>query len=237
MGGAGRSFPDTTWGLVSRLNDPASPDYRAAVERLSQRYWKPIYLYVRVAWAKSSEDAKDLTQAFLVWLLEGESLARYDVDRGSFRVFLKVLLRRFVGHEERALTRLKRGGGVQIFPLEDVEALDAAVANRREAPEELFDREWLATLMNHALDRLRPHFAASGREAQIRMFESHDLVPDERRPSYAELAERFGISVTDVRNQLFAVREALRAEVRAELMDLTVDDRGFQEEWNALLGP
>jgi RNA polymerase sigma-70 factor (ECF subfamily) len=235
IGGHHRGFPETTHGIVSRLSDSTS--FAAAIERLCIRYWKPVHLYVRIVWAKSVEDAKDLTQAFFLWLMQDEALARYAPARGSFRGFLKVLLRRFVGHQERALARLKRGGGIRILPLDGLESVDAAPSDpRADDPEACFDREWRDTMLRNAFARVRRRLMESGREEQVRLFEEHDLVSEAERPSYAQLAARHGLKATDVRNRLFAAREALREELRAELAELTLGDREVEEEWNVLFG-
>ncbi|MBI2933607.1 MAG: sigma-70 family RNA polymerase sigma factor [Planctomycetes bacterium] len=237
LGGNTRGFPETTWGLISRLGDHDSTDSHTALQSLCLKYWKPVYLYMRRAWAKCNEDAKDLTQAFFLWLMEGDTLSRYAPERGSFRRFIKVLLRRFVGHHERALQCLKRGGGIHVLPLDDLAALDRIVADPRAPdPETLFDREWMNTLVQHAMERVRQHFAAGGREGHFKMFESHDLVPPAERPSYSALASQFGVSVPSVRNVLFAVREALRGELRKELAELTREKKDFDEEWEEFFG-
>src|SRR4029077_20163367 len=109
---------ETTVGFAGGLRNPAAADYARSLDTLCARYWKPVYSYIRIAWAKSNEDAKDLTQAFFAWLLQEDALRRYEAGRGGFRAYLKVLLRRFVGHAERDLQRLKRGGGARVFSLE-----------------------------------------------------------------------------------------------------------------------
>ena len=118
LGGKGQAFPSTMWGMVSRIRGSNETQQREGLEELSRRYWKPIYRYVRIAWAKSNEDAKDLTQAFLLWLMEGEPLRKYEKDRGKLRTYLKVLLKGFVRDRQKALQRLKRGGNVKIIDLD-----------------------------------------------------------------------------------------------------------------------
>lgn len=237
LGGWAGGFPDTHWSLIARLGASAPGDYRKALEALCRRYWKPVYQYVRIAWAKSNEDAKDLTQAFFLMVVEDDALRRYMPERGGFRRYLKVLLNRFVGHHAEALNRLKRGGGVRILGLDDdAKSLDADAAAAGADPEQAFDRAWLNELVKHAIGRVRERFAATGREAQIRVFEAYDLRPDAEQPSYADLAERMGLKTTDVRNHLFLVREAVREEIRAELARMTCDKSDLEEEWNALFG-
>jgi RNA polymerase sigma-70 factor (ECF subfamily) len=232
LGGGKRAFPDTAWSLVVRLGASQSGEYRDGLDMLCRQYWKPVYRYVRIAWARTNEDAKDLTQAFFVWLTEDDALRRYAPERGGFRAYLKVLLKRFVGHQIEALQRLKRGGGVKIVPIDE----DLPPAAAGEDPERAFDAEWLNELVGHAIARVRERFSASGRAAQIRVFEEYDLRPATDQPSYADVAERLGMKTTDVRNHLFAVREAVREEIRAELAQMTSDAQELEEEYRALFG-
>ncbi len=230
MGGAARAFPDTTWGFVSRIG---SDERRGGLERLAQRYWKPIYHFVRVAWAKSSEDAKDITQAFLLWLIEGGALDKYRPDKGSFRSYLKSLLRHFVAHQEEALHRLKRGGGVRIVSLDGEDVPPESVAA---APEAAFDAAWTAELVRAAVEKVRKRLTSQGRAHLVRVFELYDMCAPDARPTYGALAAQLGLKETDIANHLFAVREEVRSEIRHELTDTVSDVRDLDDEWRALFG-
>ena len=85
LGGFRKEFPQTSWQFLAQVQDSSVSVRQAGMEELCQRYWKPIYHFVRVGWAKSNEDAKDLTQAFLLWLVEGSALQRYTSAKASFR--------------------------------------------------------------------------------------------------------------------------------------------------------
>jgi RNA polymerase sigma-70 factor (ECF subfamily) len=225
IGGLQKGFPQTVWG--------------AGLEALCGRYWKPVYHHIRLTWRKSNEDAKDLTQAFFLWLIDGEALKRYAPERGSFRIFLKSLLRHFVLHHEEAVHRLKRGGGVRLL---DLHHADAPLENLVEVPsapdsEELFDRAWMKTLLGHAVGRVQRRLETKGGGLKFRVFKEYDLSASAERPTYAELARRHGIKETDVSNYLFAVREEIRSEIRAELSETTSTADGLEEEWNAFFGP
>lgn len=74
LGGGNRQFPQTTWGLVARLRE--TTQHRAALEDLCRRYWKPVYSWIRAAWSKPAEDAKDLTQAFFLLFRIREEVRR-----------------------------------------------------------------------------------------------------------------------------------------------------------------
>jgi RNA polymerase sigma factor (sigma-70 family) len=193
-----------------------------------------------MAWSKSNDDAKELTQAFLLWLMEGDTLERYEPGRASFRTYLKSLLRHFLQHQDEALRRLKRGGHVEIFSLSDDQARfpDLLPDPKGATPEEAFDQAWLAELLFRALGRVRERWLNGGAaaERQFKVFECYDLIPPSERPTYAELAQRFGIKATDVQNYLFTVREAVRSELRAEVGRTTSGEDSLRDEWNGLFG-
>lgn len=237
MGGAEAWFPREAGGVVSRLCDPEEPIVGRDWEEFTRIYWKPVYRFFRVSWAKGNEDAKDLTQTFFLWLMEGEVLRKFDSSLGSFRSFLKTLLRRFASHQEEARTRFKRGGHRKILSLEELRHADVAEPRDpvSENPEEEFDREWVGIVLEKALDRVRHRFQSSGREIQFRVFEAVDLESGPDVPDYGELTKRFALGPNDVRNHLYLVREAVRREVRAAVADLTVSGREEEEEWKALL--
>src|SRR5262245_53975881 len=111
LGGRPGSFPNTPWSLVARFGASQTAESRRTVEELCRKYWKPLYQFIRIARGRSNEDAKDLVQAFFLWLMEGDALAKFSPERGGFRGYLKMLLKQFVFHQDEHLGRLKRGGG------------------------------------------------------------------------------------------------------------------------------
>jgi RNA polymerase sigma-70 factor (ECF subfamily) len=229
LGGSDKSFPETTLGFAGGVRDGRS------LETLCARYWKPVYSYIRIAWAKSNEDAKDLTQAFFVWLVEEDALRRYDPVRGGFRPYLKVLLRRFVGHAERDLHRLKRGGGAKVFSL-DGDAPSLPELAGEADPEKVFERVWLEELVQASIGRVRERSLRDGREARFRVYEAFALAAGPDRPSYADLAATFGMSVGEVEKSLYLVREELRQEMRAALVQSAGSDRELEDDWKRILG-
>ncbi|MBW3539215.1 MAG: sigma-70 family RNA polymerase sigma factor, partial [Planctomycetes bacterium] len=80
MAAGGFSFGSTQWSVVAAAGHLSSPDCRAALADLCERYWYPLYAYVRRRVA-DAEEARDLTQAFFARLLEKNYLA--DADRSE----------------------------------------------------------------------------------------------------------------------------------------------------------
>jgi len=236
MGGPAREFSKTAGDLLSRARDSSMEVRQQGLADLCRTYWKPIYSQLRMAWNKSNEDAKDLTQAFLLWLVEGDALRRYAPERASFRTYLKTLLKHFVQHQETALHRLKRGGGIQILSMNlEVGPLEEVLRDSRGVdPERVFDRVWMTDLVQRAVGRVGARFRSSGRTLPFQVFEAYDGASG-KQPTYALLAERLGIKESDVTNHLYSVREAIRAEIKSELSGMTTSPEELEEEWNAFL--
>ena len=239
----GREFPETSWSLIANLAPArAGADRAAGLEELCRRYWKPIYCYVRQGFRKSNEDAKELTQAFFLWLVDGEVLGKYAPDRASFRHYLKGLLRNFVRNDAQALRRLKRGGGAKpvSLPDDDVRALDELLPDSKTAsPEDAFDRAWTGELIERAIGRVRAA-ALEGGDAldavRFKVYEADELGPPGSQPTYAQVAATLSLSASDVRNHLFAVREQVRAEIRKELRETVASPEQLDSEWTAVFG-
>jgi len=238
IGGKNRTLPETDSDLVPGLRAPDPDVRRVAFEDLCQRYWKPVYLYLRTGWAKTNEDAKDLTQAFFLWLLESGAVGGYDAGRGTFRRYLKVMLRSFVSHQEKALSALKRGGGVRILSLEgSMPQVEEVIADPALVdPEKAFESMWLIEVIKAATERVRERYHREGKGAAFDIYKEYVLDRGGERPTYAALADRLGLKLREVESRLRALRLELRREIRAELFQTTAGDRELEEEWNELFG-
>jgi RNA polymerase sigma-70 factor (ECF subfamily) len=236
LGGEQRAFPETLWEVVRRAGNRSDAERRQALEELGRLYWKPVYCYFRLSWSRPNEECKDLVQGFFLWLFEGDALEKYDPTRGRFRAYLKSLLKHFVQHNDEALGRIKRGGGVTVLPLDDGDrSLEAQLADPRfKDPDAAFDRSWRESILWQALQAVRKRLEARGKGMQLDIFEAYDLVPPPERPTYRRLAERYGVKETDVHNALDRMREEIRLQVREELSRSASED--IEDEWNEFLG-
>jgi DNA-directed RNA polymerase specialized sigma24 family protein len=221
--------------MVQRACDPSTTVRQEGLNDLCRRYWKPVYHHLRVGWAKSNDAAKDLTQAFFLWLVEGGALSRYEPQRASFRTFLKSLLRHFVQNQDEALSRLKRGGGVTILALQDPEApLDALLSNPAALnPDDAFHQAWRSSVIARAVERVRASLHAEGKDLKFRVFEAYDLQTHGEQPTYGSLGQQFGLQGSEVQHYLADVRERVRSEIRKELAETVSRPEDLEEEWNA----
>src|SRR5262245_37525296 len=140
-------FPTTQWSLLAQATVSGDPAGREALEDLCRRYWSPLYQFIR-ARGYSEAEAKDLTQEFLLHLLEHSTLQKADRLRGRFRSFLCGALVRFLWDADDKRRAQKRGGGAA-----HVELDSAAVEAQATLPENelLFDREWALVILENAL--------------------------------------------------------------------------------------
>jgi RNA polymerase sigma factor (sigma-70 family) len=231
-------FPATRHSIVAAIRSGQADVRRSAFDALARAYWKPAFKYVRLKWHASPDEAADLTQAFFLRAFEKGFFATFDPARARFRTFLRMCLDRFVANARQADARLKRGGGAIVVPIDLPGAERELQLQARNAVTDFdafFHREWLRNLFSAAAAHLRTACAARGRPHRYSLFEAYDLADDEReRPSYAELARRFGVSATDVTNELAAARREFRALVLAALREQCASDEEFEAERRAL---
>jgi DNA-directed RNA polymerase specialized sigma24 family protein len=102
----------------------------------------------------------------------------------------------------------------------------------------LFEREWARSVLAQALERLRAECDAAGRASTYAVFVDYDVdgaqAGDGR--SYADVAARHGLPVTQVTNYLNWARRRFRAHTLDTLRALTASDAEFRDEARALLG-
>ena len=62
-------FATTHWSIVLAAGHDSRPDSKAALAKLCEAYWYPLYAYVRRR-GYDADEAQDLTQEFFTVLLE-----------------------------------------------------------------------------------------------------------------------------------------------------------------------
>ena len=240
IGGGDGRFPATRWSLIERARSDDAGQRELAFEALVEGYWKPIYKHLRLRWRRSNEDAKDLTQDFLVSMLEKRFLDGYDPAAARLRTYVRVCLDRFVQNHDRAARRLKRGGAVALESLDFSDAereLRAGSLAAGAAAEEPREREWPRQLFARAVEALETDCRSRNRELDFMLFARYDLEDDAAgAPTYASLAAETGVSVPTVTNRLASVRRRFRSIVLETLRESTASEADFRREARALLG-
>ncbi len=94
-------FATTHWSVVLAAGDSSAPQHREALSTLCQKYWFPLYVYLRRR-GYDTHQAEDGTQAFFTQMLEKHYLRGVEPKPAKFRSFLLVALKRFI-QAQRAL--------------------------------------------------------------------------------------------------------------------------------------
>ena len=210
-------FPDTRWSVVLRAGLEPGDEGKAALERLCRDYWFPLYAFVRRR-GHSPEDAEDVTQGFMLHLIEGPLLGRADQERGRFRSFLLGALQHFLAKELRRQQTVKRGGKREIV------SLDAEEGERRFArepadevtPEVQFERSWAFALLERVFARLRAEYERAGRAELFEKLEPY-LAGKESMPGYEQLARQVGQSPSGVGVSIHRMRRRYGDLLRDEI--------------------
>jgi len=232
MIGGSPSFPTTVWSNVLSAGDPSTPECRAQLEKLIRVYWKPAFAYIRTAWRKPVEDAKDLTQAFFAHLLDKGRLARLRPERGSFRGFMKQSIRNFLIDFERA--EAARRPDEKLLSLDaapgELDRLGPAAAD--DTPERAYDREWFRCLFATAIADLKDRLEQDGKARYFEVFRFYCLEPEEEpsSPTYREVAAKLALPETDVANYLHYARTEVQRLLRERIRDYVASDDDVERE-------
>lgn len=224
------TFVTTHWSVVRNAGDRHSAKSAEALEALCRTYWFPLYAFVRRL-GHSPHDAQDLTQEFFARLLKKEYLKSADREKGRFRTFLLVALKRFLADEWDRQHAQKRGGLTPVLSIDQemAESRFAAEPGHNLQPDVLFDRQWAVTLLERTMTLLGEEYAATGRAA---LFEALRccLAKDEAAPSYAEVASRLILTEGAVKMAVRRLRARYREILRAEIAGTVETGEQIEEE-------
>src|SRR5215470_10312852 len=158
-------FHTTSWTLIRAASADPTADSREALAALCQKYWHPVYAFVRGR-EYNAEQSRDLTQGFFALLIEKNYLLDADPRRGKFRSFLLAAVKHFLANQSDRANALKRGGGqvaVSIDLAEEAEGWQALALVEQATPESLYERRWALSLIENVMSKLRAEFADAGK--------------------------------------------------------------------------
>jgi RNA polymerase sigma-70 factor (ECF subfamily) len=227
-------FVTTHWSVVMSAGRNDTPRAHDALEKLCKAYWYPLYAYVRRR-GYSPHDAQDLTQGFFQCLLERESLASADRNRGRFRSFILGAMNHYLADDWAKSRTQKRGGGEKPLSLDLVAAEQRFKLEAAESvtPDKAFDRQWATTVLDEVLKRLEKEYADGGKAALFAALKL-SLTSGRASGSHAEAASRLGMSEGAARMAVHRLRKRYRELLRAEIANTVVSPGDVKEEMGYL---
>ena len=228
------SFASTRWTLVLEAGDSAAASAQAlsALSELCQIYWRPLYAFLRKQ-GYGPDDAQDLTQGFFAHLIESRAYAGADREKGRFRSFLLGTLKHFVANVRDRGRALKRGGGMILEKLDDKAIAEAEAQIGRATKwhaDEVYDREWAASLLRQALDRLAQECVLAGKPELFGQLRPYLSVTEESTIPYEEMARRSHRPVTTLRSDVARLRKRYRSILREEVRGTVTEAAEVDDE-------
>lgn len=225
-----RRFVTTPWTEVIRAGEQNAPGAREALEHLCRLYWYPVYAHIRHN-SRDPHDAQDLTQEFFRLLIEKNYLGAADRQRGRFRSFLLVAVKRFLINAHKHASRLKRGGGQSLVSLdaELAESLFEADLATGLSPDQIFDRRWAQAILEQATAQLKQEYTAAGKAALFDAL-SGFLAEESRFGDYADVAQRLGMTASTVAVTVHRLRHRYRQLLRDAVRPTVADAEEVDEE-------
>jgi RNA polymerase sigma-70 factor (ECF subfamily) len=230
----GGIFATTHWTVVLAAGRGGSQQAEVALEELCRTYWYPLYAYVR-RHGHAREDAEDLTQGFFARLLEKNYLEGVTSERGKFRAFLLVALKRFMANEWDRANRQKRGGGVVPLSLDWQDAETRYQINPADhlSPDKLYDRAWAVVVLERVITRLRDEHSGDGKGELYEQLKSFLMMGASEIP-YGRAATDLKMTEGAVRVAVHRLRKRYREMLREEIAQTLANPASADEEMQAL---
>jgi len=228
IGGTGGAFLTTHWSLIEKAGSSDEEKNQAFVSLLLNRYWKPVYCYLRRK-SHNNEQAKDLTQGFFHEVVLGQHLIeKADAAKGRFRSLLLIALNRYLGdvrERETAQKRVPKGHFVSIDGVAPPEIPQSIAGS---APERTFDYAWVSALLEQVLEKVERECREDGKDIHWRVFCDRVLQPIMDRkypPALKEIAAKYGISdESKVSNMIVTVKRRLQVALKQHLRESVTSD-------------
>jgi len=229
-----RSFETTHWSLVRAAGGDDSTA-RAALAKLCETYWWPLYWFARRRGADGPE-AQDLTQGFLTRLIDKEEVRNADATRGRFRTFLLTAFTHYSLNDAQRQKAQKRGGGNAPLSLEfetaegryQLEPMDART------PESIFNRRWAITVLDGALQQLRREESAAGRVAEFDLIKS-SLLGHSPAGGYGAWAGTLNTTEGAIKIAVHRLRKRFQRVLRENIAETVSSEAEIEDELKFLM--
>jgi len=238
MGGTGGVFLTTHWSLIeeSKSDDERS---RALIGLLLERYWKPVYFYLRRK-GLNNEEAKDLTQGFFhEIILNRDLIQRADQSKGRFRSFLLHALEQYLIDARHKQTAQKRIPKDKLVSLDIVEEPVFPHVHPDMTAEESYNYGWMSALLDRVLSDVEARCHEQDMSIHWNIFNDRIVQPilkQQTSPSLEDICEKYGISDRKkASNMTITVKRCFQAVLQEHVRNTVISDDQTREELQEIM--
>ena len=238
MGGTAEDFLTTHWSLIEGVQKQQDPG-RAMIGLLLQRYWKPVYCYLRRTGC-DNEQAKDLTQGFFhEVVLSRHLIERADPSKGRFRALLLHALKQYVIAMKRRQSSQANIPPEKLVSLEIVHLPVLPQTVSRRSPDECFTYAWKSAILDQTLAAVKEDCLHAGQETHWQVFRDQLLRPTlegREPPPLRELCQRYSLpSEKTASNMVITVKRRFQRVLKKHLRSTVSSEAEADEELRDIL--
>ena len=233
MGGAHRAFLTTHWSLIDHIQAGEDRD-RALINLLLERYWKPVYCYLRRK-GYDNEAAKDLAQGFFhEVVLNRQLVLRADPSKGRFRSFLLHALNQYVINQKAKETARMRIPPDKTVSLECIDLSELPQDMAELEPDASYNYAWVSALLDRVLAAVKKDCCDEGLETHWEVFRARVVQPildGTAAPTLGQVCAEMGIEdARHASNMIITVKRRFRQTLRRQIRTTVVSDDDVDEE-------
>jgi RNA polymerase sigma factor (sigma-70 family) len=230
-------FGVTAWSTVLEANASEEEVRKSALERLFQRYRRPIVREIQCRRRCQEATAEDLAHDFVAVCLHRDFLRDLNPQQGRFRSFIHRCLTNFLNDEHARRSALKRGGGEPRRSLDETDGdggLRIELEGHGPSQSEIMDRAWADQIVQEALVKLEQECEAARRGALFTALKSR-LGRETSDSNLTEVAVQLRMSEGAVKVALHRVRQRLGELVAEEIKQTVTNQFEWRQELKYLL--
>ena len=229
----GQLFPQTQWSVISHARGDEEETLQG-LHRLVISYWKPLYLYLCKR-GESHADACDIVQGFFEHVVSGNFLTHVDREGGRFRSYLLKSLERWKQNLWRKNAAHKRGGHIEHVSIQEMDAFreESAGMSGDASPEQAYDQQWAAEIVELAVAALEARYEERGRTHWFQALRAS--LPGGTGISNSDTAAELGTSEGAVRKGVHDLRKAFGDSLREQIRSTVRSNEEAEDELRYLI--
>jgi len=225
-------FATTRWSMVMQLVDKDSPLARDALGDLAQRYWYPVYAFVRRR-GHAPPMAEQVTRDLLRRLVN-DSDGTQQIGSGHYRSYLLGRVHALLDDNWTVGPTEQDVPDIEFAAPPDLERRFLRDHIAPSSPEQAFQRSFALVVLQRTLRRLRDEAAETGRADMCRALEPF-LARDPASADYERIAAQLRTRKVTLILALKRLRQRLRELAALELSDTVSSADALASEQDALL--